>query len=233
MRVAVTRPRPDGERAAAALRARGHDVLLVPLLGIEPVAADLSGEWSAIAMTSANAAGAAGASPHLLHLPVFAVGRHTAEAARAAGFRDVTAADGDSRELAGLIARKGGGPRAPLLYLAGADRAFQLERELRERGIAANTAVVYRATMLPYPTALTEALAKGTLAAVLHFSARSAQGYLAGAAAAGIAVERALAPQHLCLSAQIAAVLQAAGAPDLRVAAKPEEAALLDLVESR
>ncbi len=230
MRVAVTRPEPEGERTAAALRARGHDVLLVPLLGIEPVAADLSGEWSAVAMTSANAAGTA---PHLLHLPVFAVGRHTAEAARAAGFRDVTAADGDSRDLAGLIARKCGGARAPLLYLAGFDRAFELERELRERGITANTVVVYRAKILPYPAPLTEALAKGTLGAVLHFSARNAQSYLAGAAAAGIAVERALAPQHLCLSAQVAAVLQAAGAANLRVAAKPEEAALLDLVESR
>jgi uroporphyrinogen-III synthase len=233
MRVAVTRPRPDGERTAAALRARGHDVLLAPLLGIEPVAADLSGAWGAVAMTSANAAGSVGAAPHLLHLPVFAVGRHTAEAARAAGFRDVTAAEGDSRDLAGLIAREGAGARAPLLYLVGADRAFESERELRERGIAVNTVVVYRATMLPYTAALTETLAKGTLAAVLHFSARSAQSYLAGAMAAGIAAERALAPQHLCLSAQVAAPLQAAGAAHLRVAARPEEAALLDLVESR
>ena len=32
MRILVTRPLPDGERTAAALRARGHDVLLVPLM---------------------------------------------------------------------------------------------------------------------------------------------------------------------------------------------------------
>ena len=39
MRVLVTRPLPDGERTAAALRRRGHDVLLVPLMQVRPVPA--------------------------------------------------------------------------------------------------------------------------------------------------------------------------------------------------
>ena len=41
----VTRPQADSERTAAALRARGHEVLVAPLLRVEPVAADLSGGW--------------------------------------------------------------------------------------------------------------------------------------------------------------------------------------------
>ena len=48
MRVVVTRPQADGERTAAALRARGHEVLVAPLMKVEAVAADLSGKWGAV-----------------------------------------------------------------------------------------------------------------------------------------------------------------------------------------
>ena len=55
MRVVVTRPEPDGKRTATALRALGHEVLIAPLMNVENVAADLSGHWSAVIITSANA----------------------------------------------------------------------------------------------------------------------------------------------------------------------------------
>ena len=58
MRLAVTRPQADGERTATALRARGHQVQVAPLMRVEPVAADLRGGWAAVIMTSANAPGA-------------------------------------------------------------------------------------------------------------------------------------------------------------------------------
>src|SRR6202012_3602176 len=38
MAILVTRPLPDGETTAAALRAKGFDVLLAPMLRFEPVA---------------------------------------------------------------------------------------------------------------------------------------------------------------------------------------------------
>ena len=45
MRLLVTRPEPDNARTAAALRAKGHEVVLAPLLHIEAVAgADLEGQ---------------------------------------------------------------------------------------------------------------------------------------------------------------------------------------------
>ena len=55
--------------------------------------------FSAVVLTSANAARAVAAHPRPARsssaLPAFAVGRRTAEAARAVGFRDVHSADGD------------------------------------------------------------------------------------------------------------------------------------------
>ena len=58
VRLLLTRPEPDAQRTAAALRAHGHDVVVAPLLRIEP-AADAqigAGPWAAILITSANAA---------------------------------------------------------------------------------------------------------------------------------------------------------------------------------
>ena len=63
-------------------------------------------------------------------------------------------------------------------------------------------------------------------------SRRVAGAYLDLCEAAGLDAG-ALPPRHLCLSAPIAQPLQKAGAVDVLVAARPDEAALLDLVESR
>ena len=43
MRLLVTRPEPDAARTAEALRARGHEVLVAPLLRVETIAADFGG----------------------------------------------------------------------------------------------------------------------------------------------------------------------------------------------
>lgn len=229
VRIAITRSQADGERSAKALRARGHDVLLAPLMRVEAVEADLSGAWGAIAITSANAPTAVAANKRLLQMPLFAVGARSAEAARAAGFENVTSADGDVHDLARLIAgrHKAG---SPLLYLAGEDRAADLVRELAQHGIEAELRVVYRAVTAPFPRALSDALRHGMLDAVLHYSARSAENFVAGARVAGIA-HAALAVRHLCLSAQVAAPLQAAGAVNIAVAKHPDEAALIELLD--
>jgi uroporphyrinogen-III synthase len=225
MRVVVTRPQVDGERTATALRARGHDVLLAPLLQVEPVAADLSGEWRAVVITSANALSAASAAG-LTRLPLFAVGRRSADAARQAGFIDVSSADGDARDLVRLlVARRA----SNLIYLAGEDRAADLTGELATHGIAVETRVVYRAVIKPYPLALIEALRTDDLAAALHFSKRSADNYVAGARAAAL-LGPALALRHYCLSPAVAAPLSAAGAATVSVAPRPEESALIDLL---
>ena len=234
MRLTVTRPQADSERSAAALRARGHQVLVAPLMQVEPVAAEIRESWAAVIITSANAPGAIAAHPAraaLIKLPVFAVGRRSADACRQAGFSDVTAAGGDLRDLVRLIVARRADAKGPLLYLAGEDRAADLIGELTARGIAAEMRIVYRAVTAPFPPDLISALKAGEIDAVLHFSRRSADNYLAGAAQAGIA-QQALAVRHFCLSAQIAEPLSGAGAGQIAIAARPDEAALIDLLGS-
>lgn len=229
MRLVVTRPQADSERTATALRARGYEVLVAPLMRVEPVTANFSGTWGGVIVTSANAPGAIADNPAckaLFKLPLFAVGRRSADAARQAGFSDVTSAGGDVRDLVRLIAARRAAASAPLLYLAGEDRAA----DLVARGIAAEMRIVYRAVTAPFPPELTAALQAGEVDAVLHFSKRSAKNYLAGAAQAGVAGP-ALGVQHICLSSQVAEPLTGAGAGRIAIAPRPDEAALIASLE--
>ena len=231
MRVVITRPQSDGERTAAALRARGHEVLVTPLMRVEPVTPDLHGKWGAVIITSANAPSAIAdnsARAALIKLPLFAVGQRSAEAARQAGFMEVTSAGGDVRDLVRTLLARRADAKAPLLYLAGEDRAADLLGELSTRGIAAEMRIVYRAVIAPFPPALIEALKAGEVDAVMHFSRRSADNYVIGARKAGID-RLALAVRHFCLSAQVAEPL--AGANRVAVAARPDEAALIELLQ--
>jgi uroporphyrinogen-III synthase len=240
MRLLVTRPEPDGERTAAVLRRRGHEVLLAPMLRMQAVDFVLADDaYGAVVMTSANAARAIAAHPDrakLTALAAFTVGRHTADAARAVGFRDVHSADGDKDDLVRLLAARGAGAHGPLLYLAGEDRSGDLDLDLN-LGLnlghgPVRTVVVYRAVKADdLPPGIQAALTQRQLDGVLHFSRRSAQSYLDCARGAGM-LESALAPVHYCLSQQVSLPLAAAGAAGIRVAPRPEEAALLDLVIS-
>lgn len=232
MRIVLTRPQEDSERTAAALRAKGHDVLIAPLLRVEPVDAKLRTNWGGVIITSAHAAMALAQLPArdgLIKLPLFAVGKRTADAAREVGFTDIVIAGGDVRDLLRTIVARRADEKGPLLYLAGEDRSGDLIGDLTVRGIAAEMAVIYRAAAAPFSHELIEALKAGEIDAVLHFSKRSAESYLAGARTAGIA-DPALAVGHYCLSAQIAAPLAAVGAARVHIAKKPDEAGLIELL---
>jgi uroporphyrinogen-III synthase len=235
MRLLVTRPEPDGERTAAELRSRGHQAMLAPMLQIAGIPdVELGpGPWAGVLITSANGARAAATHPRLdelAALPLVAVGRASAEAARAAGFRDVTSADGDGRDLVRRVASRFVGQTAALLYLAGEERARDLAGELAAFGVAVRPVVVYRSVKAErFPPEVRAALDAGRIDGVLHFSRRSVEGYLA---CGRDLPDRALAPTHYCLSERAAEPLRAAGAADVRVAERPDEAALLALIAS-
>jgi uroporphyrinogen-III synthase len=228
------RPQPDAAHTAAALRARGHTVIVASLMRIEPIAnVEIgAGPWAAILITSANAARALGAHERLRllrDLPVFAVGERSAEAMREAGFTEVASADGGADDLVRMVAERMP-PGASLLYLAGEDRSGDLPGDLRARGLIVNMVVLYRAVVAEsLPQAAIDALGAG-IDGILHFSRRSADAYVHAAAATGI-LPSALKPVQLCLSAHTAAPLQRAGAAMIRVAPQPSEAALLALID--
>jgi uroporphyrinogen-III synthase len=233
VRILLTRPQADAQRTAAALRARGHEVVIAPLLDLELLLeADLGdGPWAALLVTSANAVRAIAQHrrrDELRGIAVFTVGDRTAQAMRDCGFATVTSAAGDVGDLATLVVAQLRSP-ARLLYLAGEERSGDLAGLLRARNFAVHTALVYRAviaTELPRDAAI--ALAGG-IGGVLHFSRRSAEAYVSAARHSGLLDDALAKPIHYCLSARIAVPLQDAGATNVRVAARPDEAALIEL----
>src|SRR5262249_16059759 len=224
------------QRTARSLAARGHEVRIAPLLKIEPIAGAKLGSppWQAVLMTSAHAAQAIARHPklgQLCALPVLAVGRRTAEAARAAGFADVTAAGGGAGDLERLVRnRLAAGAR--LLYLAGSDRAHDLAAELAPGGIDVHTVELYRAHAVPeFPPRIEAALRAGDIDGVLHFSRRSAETFVRCAKQAKIGAA-AMKPVQFCISESAAEPLARAGAANIRIAAQPDEDALVALIGS-
>jgi uroporphyrinogen-III synthase len=240
MAVLVTRPQPDDETTAASLRARGFEVLKAPMLRFEPVAfqEDADARFGAVIVTSANAL--RGIEPHLagsllLKLPLFAVGEHTASGARRLGFENVIPAGGDAAALRDLVLAsvktKALKKTSPLLYLAGADLARDLAGELGARGFTLVTQTTYRmAPVSSLPDETVEAFAANRIEAVLHYSRRSARAFLEAARAAGIEISALSIPQ-CCLSDGVATVLRDAGAPQVMVAASPDENALFGALD--
>jgi uroporphyrinogen-III synthase len=237
MAVLVTRPHPDDEATAAALRARGFEVLQAPMLRFEPMPFqdDADAHYGAVVVTSANALRAVAAhlaDSRLLKLPLFAVGEHTAAAARDAGFGQVMAAKGDAAALRDLVLRcvksKQLKKASTLLYLAGADLARDLAGELGEKGFTVVTHTTYR--MIPassLPREVCDAFVANRIEAVLHYSRRSARAFLDAARSGGVEIS-ALALPQCCISAAVAAVLRDAGATQVTAPAQADENALFE-----
>jgi uroporphyrinogen-III synthase len=241
MAVLVTRPQPDAEATAAALRARGFEVLVAPMLRFEPVAFhdDKEAHYGGVIATSANALRAIETRlerSRLLELPLFAVGEHTAQTARAAGFTKVISANSDAaglrERISASVKAKALKKTSPLLYLAGADLARDLPAELGERGFTVVTQTTYRMVPLSsLPDATREAFAAHEVEAVLHYSRRSARAFIEAVRGAGVEIS-ALALPQCCLSAGIAGVVREAGATHVTVASSPDEDALFVVLES-
>ncbi|SDN05712.1 Uroporphyrinogen-III synthase [Methylobacterium phyllostachyos] len=225
MRVWVARPEPGATRTGAALAALGHAPLVAPVLAVRPTGArPPGGPFDALLLTSANAVPAL---RHIPALPVFAVGARTAALATEAGLGPVHEGPGDAAGLAALV-RGFLPPGARLLHAAGAERKPEPAATLTAAGFQVTTCVAYAAEALPtLPGPVDRALADGNLDAVLHYSRRSAAIALALAEDIGHGgAFRRL--RHYCLSADVAAPLEAAGVPVHFVAARPREADLLD-----
>jgi uroporphyrinogen-III synthase len=237
MAVLVTRPEPDNEATAATLRARGFEALLAPMLRFEALAFqdDADAHYDAVIVTSANALRGFERHPagqRLLKLPLFAVGEHTANAARHAGFGHVIAADGDVAALRDAVLasvkakhlKKAG----TLLYLAGADLARDLAGDLGQRGFTVVTHTIYRMSpVAELPPAAVAGFAASQVAAVLHYSRRSARAFLQATRAAGVEIS-ALAIPQCCISEAVASVVRDAGATQVLTASRPDENALLE-----
>jgi uroporphyrinogen-III synthase len=228
MRILVTRPAEDGEEIAARLAEMGHQALLAPLLtvrfhdGPEPDLEDVQ----AILATSANGIRALARRTARRDFSIFAVGPQTAEEARKSGFTEIKNADGDAKALA-EAATHWASRKGVLLHVCGEDAPGTLAENLSLRGFQVRRVVLYGiepATQLPPQTVA--ALKAGALDVAMFFSPRSARVF--GVLADGLPTESLAA---LCISAATAQALVSLSFARVAVAARPNQAAMLALVE--
>lgn len=228
MRILVTRAREDAERTAERLAALGHEALIAPVLRIVPTQDPAPATaFDAVIVTSLHAVDAL-ASHVARDVCVFAVGERTAQVLREAGFTAVAVAEGDAVSLSKLIRETLQPPRT-LLHVTGRHHKQEPAASLSAAGFRVESWEVYEAEAAEsLPEAAVEALRAGQIEAVLHYSRRSADIFIRLAGQAGLH-DAILTCPHLCLSADVAVPVQAAGA-STRVADQPSEDALLRLV---
>ena len=233
MRALITRPRENAGAIARALSERDIEPIQEPLLEIRatdhgPI--DLDGV-QAVLLTSAFGAREFAASTEGRDLPIFAVGDATADAARNAGFDKVESARGDAEALAMLVMEKLKPADGALLHAGGRTIAGDLAGQLGEAGYEVRRVELYSALPAPALSIETiEALKAGGLDLVLFFSPRTAGTFVRLVQEAGVA-DRCAQVTALCLSAQVAEAARAVGWRRVEIADRPEQPAMIALVD--
>ncbi|ANN56255.1 uroporphyrinogen III synthase [Mesorhizobium loti NZP2037] len=231
LRVLVTRPEPGASRTARRLQETGFQPVVLPLTETVALPADagfVTGD--AVAVTSANAVRhtANEVIAALAALPCHAVGARTAEAARKMGFSSVIEGSGDAEALADAIAAAL--PGKAITYLCGRVRFPMFEQRLEAAGVRVRAVETYDTLPVPYSDETILALLSGqSVDAVLLYSAKAAVAMqaLSKRPALQEAFEKI---QVFALSARIAAAFGDGAGKTIRIAARPDEEALLALL---
>lgn len=232
MHALITRPLDDAKPLADLLRARGVDCVIEPLLEIVPkpdATIDLDGV-QALLFTSANGVRAFADHSARRDLKVLTVGEGSAEAARAAGFSQVTAGGGDVDALAALAARELDPKAGALFHGAASALAGDLQGKLEAAGFTLRRAVLYEAKTADALSPETRMnLALGGIDLVLLFSPRTARTFAElWRKAEQPSLHKTTA---LCLSAAVAREVAGLGWQRVETAANPDQDSMLALVE--
>ena len=224
--VIVTRPPPGLAPTMAAVAARGLHPIAAPMLHVRQRALSIGTfRPDAIVLTSGQAIGAL-TGPHLHHVPCYVVGAATARRARAAGFAHVIAASGTADDLMGLL-RAAVPPPARLLLAVGQGYGQEMAAALRGHGYRVLRRCAYAVRPASsLPSGAITALRAGQVAAVMFYSTRTAEAFVA-------AVPPALVPllaqvEAIAMSDGVAAVLRAGLRwRGVHVAARPDQEGML------
>ncbi len=237
--VLVTRPAFNAELTEKRLTARGYRVLRDPVLDIV-----FNGNFSAvdtrqiqaILVTSANGVRALSAAigategekqEEFLALPVLAVGHASGEAARSAGFVNVTHAGGDAANLAALVEARLSPRDGALFHIAGRNIAGDLSGRLTQAGFDIRREVLYSAApSTKLAPKIIAALKQGEIDGALFYSPRSARIFGELATASGVGPTLAQV-SGVCLSRAVAEIVSPLGFAAIHIADKPDEPSLL------
>jgi uroporphyrinogen-III synthase len=232
MRVLVTRPQAAAATTLRRLSRDGHEVLLLPLTEAEHLPFHVPPvQPSMLVATSAEAFRALDAMPEvveaLCRIPIYCVGPATGEAAIDLGFHDVRIGPGDGAGLAARLVADVGGKPGTVLYLAGMPRTPAFEAAVAAAGVTLKIGLVYAMSPVARsPGELAAAVEAFGPDAVLFYSREAVRAFFGE-------IAPAMLPEGLrilCLSAAIAQAVPP-GCADIEVASRPDEDALMALLD--
>lgn len=229
----ITRPAEDAAALAARLAEMGVESVIAPLMEVIPVPGPeiVTDGLAGFLITSANGARALAARTKRRDLPVHAVGAASADAARTAGFANVTSADGDVDKLAAHVAAICDPDDGPLLHAAGSVTAGNLAGALGTHGFDVRVERLYEAKPVAVlPEAALDALSAGSVDGAVMYSPRTAKVFDGLVADAGLSSQLA-AMRLFALSANVD---DASAGPwkERHIAAAPDQESLLQAVRS-
>lgn len=228
--ILITRPQVEAEKEAVEIEARGFLPLIVPMLEITPLKVSLPdlSSYQALAFTSANGVRAFADQSQERTIPVFTIGTTTADTARQAGFETVHEADGTAERLSALLETKDWLPETKILHLSGEDVA----RDLIVPSITVERLALYKAIQAQtVPADCLEALGQGSITAIMFYSPRTAETTISLLREYG-RIGQVSSIKALCISDSVVKCLRDLPWQDVQVADKPDQAAMLQLVDN-
>ena len=232
MRVLVLRPQKDAEQTAKRLNAHGYEAIIAPLLRVKPleICSPDFASCNAIIATSANAFRCLPGTylDKIKSIPCFTVGSQTTEAAQNYGLNQVTSASGDAAALVKLV-KTNLLTSSHLMYITGQPRKSDLEISLLRHGFNVSIYETYKTEAVAHLPQKAVAAFKQGVDVILHFSRHSAEIAMTLFEEAGLMHELQTA-RHICISSDTANGLY--GCAHMQIAKKPDQAAMLDLLES-
>lgn len=233
--ILVTRPQPGASVTGEKLTKAGFNVVIQPFTEMvaKPAPLDFSElqDVTAIIVTSANALRYLSDEMRavLTSIRMLTVGDATREEAKRQGFDNVISADGNARDLAGLI-RQEVTLDDHILYLCGAVRTPDIETELSRLKLSFVVLETYETIKISQLTdILNTVFLESEIDAVCFYSSVSAQLYAEYFQTAG-RFNKLLNIKYFCISERAKSCLPDALKNLSYVSEKPRDDAMIDLL---
>ncbi len=224
MLVWVTRPRPFNQISSDRLRHLGHRVIALPVLRIRRVRPEPPcSKAGALVFTSGHGVRHLDMLPQYRALPVFTIDDQVAQVARAAGYADIRSAGGRTEDLRRLLLSSLP-PGCHVVHPGGREAPGGLISGLAGGPIGAEHRPVYEAVPTAADDLQTVAQCLQSVQAILVHSPRAAQ------EVARFLDRRSWSGTIFCLSRECADPLSRMADIRVRIAARPDELALVHLV---
>jgi len=231
--VVILRPNDNSSELSTAIRDRGMEPIIEPILSIQYLQADYSGVEpdSPLIFTSANAVKAFAAVNSTRDHPIYTVGRNTADIARSSGFQNIESALGTVDDLVELFTNTLKTTQNAPVYVRGDDISADLSGIFAKKGLNIVEITAYKAHPAENLSInLLKAADKGQISGIMFFSARGARTFAALAEQYGR--QRAMkAIKALCISDAVVDCLTGLPFQEVVVAVQPNRYGMIQLLD--